>query len=130
MLPNPWDRGSARYLFHLGFQALATSSAGFGFSRGRPDEIGALPLDLVLDHCRAIVAATPLPVNADFQEGYSADTEGVEENVRRCVETGVAGLSIEDARGGEGPPLFDRAHGIERIAAARAGIDATGRPSC
>lgn len=129
VLPNPWDRGSAIYLHSLGYQALATTSAGFGFSRGVPDHIGAMPLDHVLAHCRDIVAATPLPVNADFQEGYAADPEGVAANVARCVATGVAGLSIEDATGNEAQPLFECDLAIERIRAARAAIDASGHPA-
>ena len=126
VLPNPWDRGSAIYLYRLGYKALATSSAGFGFSCGVPDRIGAMPLDRVLGHCRDIVAATPLPVNADFQEGYAADPEGVAANVSCCVATGVAGLSIEDATGSETQPLFERDLAVERIRAARAAIDASG----
>lgn len=128
VLPNPWDRGSAILLHHLGFSALATSSAGFGFAAGVPDTIGAMPLDRVLDHCREIVDATPLPVNADFQEGYAEDAAGVAESVRRCVDTGVAGLSIEDATGDSSAPLFDRSTAIDRVQAARSAIDESGRP--
>ena len=128
VLPNPWDRGTAIYLHSLGYQALATSSAGFGFSCGVPDSIGAMPLERVLAHCQDIATATPLPVNADFQEGYAAEPEGVAENVARCVATGVAGLSIEDATGSETPSLFERELAIERIRAARAAIDSSGHP--
>ena len=124
VLPNPWDRGTAIYLHRLGYKALATSSAGFGFSCGIPDVIGAMPVDRVLAHCRDIVTATPLPVNADLQEGYAANPEGVATNVARCVATGVAGLSIEDATGSEAPPLVERALAIEKVGAARAAIDA------
>lgn len=123
VIPNPWDRGSAIYLHSLGYRALATSSAAFGFSSGVADDIGAMPLEPVLDHCRDIVSATPLPVNADFQEGYAIEPEGVAENVARCVETGVAGLSIEDATGAEAQPLFERGLAIDRIRAARDAID-------
>src|SRR6185312_8520416 len=90
LLPNPWDVGSARYLRSLGFKALATTSGGFAFSSGRPDSESAVPLDIVLEHIAQIVASVDLPINADFQSGYSHEPEGVAENVRRCVETGVA----------------------------------------
>ena len=99
VLPNPWDIGSAIYLEHLGFKALATTSAGFAFTRGLQDSVAAVPRDLMLDHVRDIAAATALPVNADFQTGYADEPEGVAANVARCVATGVAGLSIEDASG-------------------------------
>ena len=128
VLPNPWDRGTAIALHSLGYQALATSSAGFGFSCGIPDDIGAMSLERVLAHCRDIVTATSLPVNADFQEGYAVGPEGVAENVTRCVATGVAGLSIEDATGTETQPLFERELAIEKIRAARAAIDSSGHP--
>lgn len=128
VIPNPWDRGTAVYLHSIGYRALATSSAGFGFSCGLPDRVGSVPLDRVLNHCRDIVSATPLPVNADFQEGYEVDPEGVSGNVARCVATGVAGLSIEDATGSPESPLFERELAIERIRAARAAIDASGVP--
>jgi 2-methylisocitrate lyase-like PEP mutase family enzyme len=124
-IPNPWDIGTARYLRHLGFKALATTSAGFAFSRGLPDT-GAVTRDMVLGHIAEIVAAADLPVNADFQAGYAASPEGVAENVRLCVETGVAGLSIEDATGDENRPLYELSLAVERIQAARAAIDASG----
>ena len=126
VLPNPWDIGSAIYLEHLGFNALATTSAGFAFSRGLPDSVAAVPRDLALDHFREIVGATSLPVNADFQNGYADEPEGVAKNVSRCVATGVAGLSIEDASGNSAAPLYDFALAVERIKAARAAIDASG----
>lgn len=128
VMPNPWDVGSARFLAQLGFQALATTSAGFAFSQGRPDTPTALTLEQVLEHLRAIVTATELPVNADFQAGYSHTSEGVFRNVVACVRTGVAGLSIEDASGEPSAPLFDRTTALERVAAARAAIDQTGIP--
>ena len=128
VLPNPWDVGSAKYLRHLGFKALATTSAGFAFSRGLPDDPSVVPLDAVLAHCRDIVQATPLPVNADFQNGYADSPEGVAESVTRCVATGVAGLSIEDATGNSETPLYDIQLAVERIKAARQAIDASGVP--
>jgi 2-methylisocitrate lyase-like PEP mutase family enzyme len=122
-MPNPWDVGSARFLAQLGFKALATTSAGFAFRQGLPDTPTALAVDDVLVHVRELVAATELPLNADFQAGYSRDTDGVFKSVAACVRAGVAGLSIEDATGDVSAPLFDRAVAIERIAAARAAID-------
>ena len=104
-IANPWDIGTARYLRHLGFKALATTSAGFAFSRGLPDSDWAVPRDAMLAHIAEIVAATELPVNADFEAGYAHEPEGVAENVRLCVATGIAGLSIEDATGDAARPL-------------------------
>jgi 2-methylisocitrate lyase-like PEP mutase family enzyme len=124
VLPNPWDIGSAKYLEHLGFKALATTSAGFAFSRGLAD--GAVGLDLMLAHVREIVEATDLPVNADFENGYADEAEGVAANVTRCVETGVAGLSIEDNSGRKDRPLYELEHAVERIRAARAAIGDSG----
>src|SRR5580693_51735 len=92
VLPNPWDVGSARYLAHLGFPALATTSSGFAFSRGLPDSDLAVPLDVALAHFADIAGAVDVPVNADFTAGYARDPAGVAANVRRCVDTGVAGL--------------------------------------
>lgn len=123
VIPNPWDRGTARVLEALGFAALATTSAGFAFSRGRPDAPGSLTREDALGHIAEIAGAASVPVNADFQDGYGATPEEVAESVRRCVGTGVAGLSIEDA-GPEG--LHARDVALERLAAARAAIDATG----
>jgi 2-methylisocitrate lyase-like PEP mutase family enzyme len=124
VLPNPWDIGTAIYLEHLGFEALATTSAGFAFSRGRAD--GAVPRDEMLAHIREIVEATSLPLNADFLAGYADKPEGVSANVRLCVATGVAGLSIEDNTGRSDKPLYEKKLAIERIRAARAAIDASG----
>jgi len=126
VMPNPWDIGTARYLSHLGFKALATTSAGFAFSRGLPDAASVVGRDMVLRHISEIVAAAELPVNADFQSGYALEPEGVAENVRFCVETGVAGLSIEDAVGDGSSALYDLALAVERIKAARAAIAASG----
>jgi 2-methylisocitrate lyase-like PEP mutase family enzyme len=128
LLPNPWDVGSARYLQSLGFKALATTSAGFAFSRGLPDEVSALPRDLMLAHIREIAAATSLPVNADFQSGYASEPEGVAESVALCVATGVAGLSIEDSTGDAATPLYAEEMAIDRVRAARAAIDIAGVP--
>lgn len=126
VLPNPWDAGSAIYLEHLGFKALATTSAGFAFSKGLPDDPQFIPLEMMLEHFRELVAATSLPVNADFQNGYADEPDGVAENVRLCIATGVAGLSIEDSSGRSDKPLYDFDLAVERIKAARATIDASG----
>lgn len=133
VIPNPWDVGTARYLKHLGFQALATTSGGFAFSRGLADN--AVPRDMVLAHISEIVAATDLPVNADFESGFASNPEGVAESVRRCVETGVAGLSIEDATGDRAKPLYDLPEAVERLRAAReavgnSGVLLIGRAEC
>lgn len=124
VIPNPWDIGTARFLQHLGFRALATTSAGFQFTRGQADTVWGMPRDVVLGHIAEIVAATDLPVNADFQSGYAHEPEGVAANVQLCVQTGVAGLSIEDAI--DGASLYDLSTAVQRIKAARAAIDATG----
>ena len=128
IIPNPWDIGSAKYLERLGFKALATTSAGFAFSRGLPDSTGALTLDAVLTHIREILAATSLPVNADFQSGYAATPENVAKNVMLCVRTGAAGLSIEDSRGDNSGKLYERPVALERLRAARHAIDETKIP--
>jgi 2-methylisocitrate lyase-like PEP mutase family enzyme len=126
VIPNPWDVGTARYLASLGFRALATTSAGFAFSRGLPDSAEAVSRQMVLEHIAEIVRATPLPVTADFQNGYADNPEGVAESVRLCIATGVAGLSIEDATSNPDAPLFDLEVAVARIAAARKAIDASG----
>jgi 2-methylisocitrate lyase-like PEP mutase family enzyme len=123
VLPNPWDIGTAIYLERLGFKALATTSAGFAFSRGKPD--GGVPRDEMLAHIREIVEATTLPVNADFHACYADEPEDVAANVRFCVETGVAGLSIEDSTGLSHSPLYEKKLAIERVRAARSAIDAS-----
>lgn len=123
VIPNPWDAGSALYLRHLGFKALATTSAGYAFSLGLPD--AAVSRDAMLANIAAIVAAVDLPVNADFESGYAPDPEGVAANVRLCIDTGVAGLSIEDATGDPARPLFELPQALDRVRAARAAIDAS-----
>ncbi len=124
VIPNPWDAGSARYLQSLGFKAVATTSAGFAWSQARPDN--GVTVDQVIEHLRAIVAAVEIPVNADFEAGFAPDAAGVEHNVRRAVETGVAGLSIEDSTGDAAQPLYAFDVALERLRAARRAIDATG----
>jgi 2-methylisocitrate lyase-like PEP mutase family enzyme len=121
-LPNPWDVGSARALQHLGFKALASTSAGFAWSIGKSDN--RVTLEEVLDHLTALCNAVDLPVNADFEGGFAHKAEKVGVNVALAVKTGVAGLSIEDSTGDAANPLYDRALAIERIKAARAAIDA------
>jgi 2-methylisocitrate lyase-like PEP mutase family enzyme len=123
-IPNPWDIGSTRYLQRLGFKAIATTSAGFAFSRGLPD--GAVGRDAMLAHIREIVEATDLPVNADFENGYAGDPNWVAESARLCAETGVAGLSIEDAGDRQESRLYDFDLSVERIHAVREAIDSTG----
>jgi 2-methylisocitrate lyase-like PEP mutase family enzyme len=125
VIPNPWDPGSARYLRHLGFKALATTSAGFAFSRGLPDN-GSMTREVVLAHLEDMVASVDLPLNADFQNGYAHAPEGVADSVRLCVGTGVAGLSIEDSTGDKARPLYDLPLAVERIRAALAAIHASG----
>jgi 2-methylisocitrate lyase-like PEP mutase family enzyme len=128
VLPNPWDIGTAVYLRHLGYKALATTSAGFAFTQGLPDTVLAIKRDDMLAHIRKVVAATPLPVNADFQTGYADSPEGVAANVTLCIATGVAGLSIEDAAGDDAAPLYEATLAVDRIRAARAAIDASEVP--
>lgn len=122
--PNPWDIGSARFLQHIGFPALATTSAGFAFSLGLPD--GAVGREAVLAHLRAMVEATDVPVNADFESGFARDPAGVAESVRLAVETGIAGLSIEDSTRDGAKPLHELPAALERLAAARDAIDQSG----
>jgi len=126
VIPNPWDIGTARYLQHLNFKALATTSSGAAFGLGLPDTEWAVPRDTMLGHIRMIAEATDLPVNADFESGYAHAPGEVGENVRMCVETGVAGLSIEDSTGDKTNPLYDLDHGVARVRAARSAIDASG----
>ena len=122
VLPNPWDAGSAKALQHLGFKAVASTSAGMAWSLGRADN--RITLEDVLQHLTSLCEAVDLPVNADFESGFAHEPEKVAANVARAVKTGVAGLSIEDSTGDKAKPLYDRAVAIERIKAARAAIDA------
>ena len=124
VIPNPWDTGSARYLEGLGFKALATTSSGFAWSQGHAD--GAMSRESILAHLRELVDATDLPVNADFENGFAVDAQGVAESVRLAIETGVAGLSIEDSTGNAADPLFAIDGAVERMRAARQAIDASG----
>mgnify|MGYP001556880585 FL=1 len=124
VIPNPWNVGTARYLQGLGFKALATTSSGFAHSQGYAD--GAQTCDQVLAHFAEIAAATDVPVNADFENGYADDIGRMAENVTRCIETGVAGLSIEDFTGDDANPLYDFDTALARVKAARAAIDKAG----
>jgi 2-methylisocitrate lyase-like PEP mutase family enzyme len=124
VIPNPWNVGSARYLQGLGFKALATTSAGHAHAQGYPD--GAQSRDDVLAHYRELAEATDVPLNADFENGFADDPEGVAENVARCITTGVAGLSIEDSPQHGTTPLYDFNHSVARVKAARAAIDRAG----
>jgi 2-methylisocitrate lyase-like PEP mutase family enzyme len=124
LIPNPWDVGSARYLQSLGFKALATTSSGLAWSRGHPDN--GMPRDAVLEHLHEMVAATDVPINADFENGFAPDAAGVADSVRLAVETGVAGVSIEDSTGKRDAPLFDLDTSVERMRAARDAIDRAG----
>jgi 2-methylisocitrate lyase-like PEP mutase family enzyme len=122
VLPNPWDIGSAKALQHMGFKALASTSAGFAWTIGKADN--RVTLDEVCGHLEALCGAVDLPVNADFEGGFAHEPEEVGANVARAVRTGVAGLSIEDSTGDKAKPLYERGVAIERIKAARAAIDA------
>ncbi len=124
VIPNPWDVGSARYLQSLGFKALATTSSGFAWSHGHHD--GGMSRDRVLDHLTEMVEATDLPINADFEHGFAPDAAVLAESVRLAVETGVAGLSIEDSTGNASQPLFEFDTAVDRIRAARKAIDKAG----
>jgi 2-methylisocitrate lyase-like PEP mutase family enzyme len=124
VIPNPWDLGSARFLQSLGFKALATTSSGFAWSQGYAD--GSVPREQMLAHLVAMVEATDVPVNADFQAGFAHEAEGVADSVRLAVGTGVAGLSIEDSTADPAKPLYDLETAVSRIRAARRAIDSTG----
>ena len=124
VIPNPWDIGSARMLQGLGFKALATTSSGFAWSQGRPDN--GISREMALAHLAEMVAATDVPINADFESGFAADPAGVAQSVRLAVETGVAGLSIEDSTGDAAAPLFTLEEAVERLRAARRAIDRAG----
>ncbi|MFI4868667.1 MAG: oxaloacetate decarboxylase [Steroidobacterales bacterium] len=124
VIPNPWDVGSARFLQSLGFKALATTSSGFAWSAGYAD--GCVSRDQVLEHLRTMVEATDVPVNADFQAGFAHDPEGVAHSVRLALDTGVAGLSIEDSTADSAKPLYDLETAVARMRAARRAIDSSG----
>ncbi len=124
VLPNPWDVGSARLLQHLGFDALASTSSGFAWSTGRPDY--AVTCDDAVAHLAALVAAVDIPINADFESGFASDPAGVAESVRKAVDVGVAGLSIED-RDVAGAGLYETPVALERLRAARGAIDQSGQ---
>lgn len=124
VIPNPWDPGSARALASLGFKALATTSAGLAWSGGRPD--GSLSRSDILAHLRTMVGAVDLPVNADFESGYAATLTELEESVRLALDTGIAGLSIEDSTGNPQAPLMPLEEAATRISTARAAIDSAG----
>jgi 2-methylisocitrate lyase-like PEP mutase family enzyme len=124
VIPNPWDVGSALYLQSLGFKALATTSSGFAWSKGRPD--GGISRDSALAHLQEIAAATDVPLNADFQDGFALEPQGVAEAVRLAVDTGIAGMSIEDSTGDSSKPLYDLAAAVARMRAARSAIDKLG----
>jgi 2-methylisocitrate lyase-like PEP mutase family enzyme len=124
VIPNPWNVGTARYLQGLGFKALATTSAGHAHSEGLPD--GGLTRDDVLAHYRAMAAASDVPLNADFENGFADDPDGVAENVTRCIATGVAGLSVEDSPNNAATPLYDFELSVARVKAARAAVDRAG----
>jgi 2-methylisocitrate lyase-like PEP mutase family enzyme len=122
VIPNPWDAGSARYLAHAGFKALASTSSGYAWSTGRADN--HVTCADVIDHLTTLSAATDLPVNADFEAGFADDPDGVAANVTRAVATGIAGLSIENSTGRSEQPLYEDSLALARIKAARAAIDA------
>jgi len=124
VMPNPWDSGTAVALEQMGFKALATTSAGHAWSLARPDN-GARR-DETLEHLRQIANAVDVPVNADFEHGFARDPDGVGVNVRLALETGVAGLSIEDSTGDPGEPLYPFDLAVERFRAARQAIDESG----
>jgi 2-methylisocitrate lyase-like PEP mutase family enzyme len=124
VMPNPWDAGSARALEQLGFPALATTSSGFAWTTGRPDN--HITLEDALEHLRVVAGAVAVPVNADFEGGFAVEPEQVGENVRLAAATGIAGLSIEDSTGDEANPLYDFDLAVERIRAARRAIDDSG----
>jgi len=124
VMPNPWNIGTARFLQGLGFKALATTSSGYAHSQGLAD--GDVTRDMMLVHCHELARAADVPVNADFEGGYAHDPAAVAENVRLCIETGVAGLSIEDFTGDDADPLYDFALAVRRVRAARDAIDKAG----
>jgi 2-methylisocitrate lyase-like PEP mutase family enzyme len=123
-MPNPWDVGSAVVLEQIGFKALATTSSGFAWTVARPDN--GVRRDEMLEHLRRIAAAVDVPLNADFENGYASDPDGVGVNVKLAAATGIAGLSIEDSTGDAGEPLYEFELAVERVRAARQAIDESG----
>jgi 2-methylisocitrate lyase-like PEP mutase family enzyme len=128
VVPNPWDLGTARLLANAGFRALATTSAGLAFSLGRRDGDGAVTADETFDHVQRIVEATELPVSADLENGFGDSPEAVAATIRRALEIGLAGASIEDATYRADAPLFERSLAVERIRAAAEVVRSAGRP--
>jgi 2-methylisocitrate lyase-like PEP mutase family enzyme len=124
VIPNPWNIGSARYLQGLGFPALATTSSGYAHSEGFPD--GGQSAEQVLAHFAELAAATDVPLNADFEDGFADSPDGVANSVEQCIATGVAGLSIEDSPNDGKKPLYDLEAAVARVKAARAAIDRAG----
>ncbi|PHP66393.1 PEP phosphonomutase [Zhengella mangrovi] len=127
VIPNPWDIGSARMMAAAGARALATTSAGYAFTLGRPD-MGRVTRDEMLAHAQAIVGATALPVSGDLENGFDDDPDGVAETIRLAAEAGLSGCSIEDTRMVEGHPAYDFELAVERIRAAASAARALGRP--
>jgi len=127
VMPNPWDRGSARMMAALGAEALATSSAAHAFTLGRPD-MGGVSRDEALAHAEELVAATPLPASGDFENGFADAPDGVAETVRLAAEVGLSGCSIEDTRMTAGNPAYEFDLAVERIRAAAAAARDLGRP--
>lgn len=125
VIPNPWNVGTARCLEDLGFKAIASTSSGHAFADGKPD--GTQSLDTVLAHLRTLASAVSIPLNADFENGFADDIDEMQENIVRCIDTGVAGLSIEDAAQGDGSGLYEFQHAVARVKAARLAIDRTGK---
>ena len=121
VIPNPWDAGSARVLVQLGFKALATTSSGFAWSQGKPDN--AVSLDDAIEHCRAIAASVDVPVNGDFEGGFAIEPAGVAANITLAIHTGISGVSLEDSTGDPDHPLFEFTLSVERVRAARQAID-------
>lgn len=125
VLPNPWNVGTARCLEDLGFKAIASTSSGHAFADGQPD--GTQSLDTVLTHLRTLASAVSIPLNADFENGFADDPDEMQDNIVRCIATGVAGLSIEDAPQGDEAGLYEFQHALARVKAARLAIDRTGQ---
>jgi 2-methylisocitrate lyase-like PEP mutase family enzyme len=126
VIPNPWDRGSARLLVQLSFKALATTSSGFAWSIGRSDN--SARLEQTIEHFQSVASAVTVPVSADFEHGFAAEADRVGANVATVATTGVAGVSIEDSTGDPANPLFEFELAVERIKAARAAIAGSGAP--